>query len=420
METLRLDIDHALRAFRLALALEVGAETVALVGPSGAGKSSVLRIVAGLLRPERGVVTLGGETWLDRTAGVDLPPDRRRVGLVFQEYALFPHLDVRGNVAFGARDPGVVPELLERLRIVEPRAGEAERDLGRRAPAGRARAGARTRAGRAAPRRAPVGARHAHARAPCGRSCTSCSRLRPPDAARDARLRGCGDARRPRRRPRRGLDPPGRDRAAARRGARGRLRRELHRGEPASRRGAPRPERTDRGRPRRGRDGLDDRAGSGRVSLAVYPWEISLSRETPDDSAVNHIRAPVASVVALGNRVRVRVGPVTAEVTAASAGPARSARGGGRRRVLQGDGCAAPARRVASRRGARVSTLRSPSPSCPRSVARSTRRRRDPRSASRPSEARGRARPRSRRPTVSRRTESYAPSPRSTRGATRA
>jgi molybdopterin-binding protein len=59
--------------------------------------------------------------------------------------------------------------------------------------------------------------------------------------------------------------------------------------------------------------------GRGRVAVAVYPWEVSLSRETPHDSAVNHLRAPIASLVVLGNRVRVRVGPVTAEVTAASA-----------------------------------------------------------------------------------------------------
>ena len=97
METLQLDLDHGLRSFRLALTLTVGAETVALVGPSGAGKSSVLRAVAGLLRPERGSVTFGSNTWLDRERGIDLPPERRRVGLVFQEYALFPHLDVRGE-----------------------------------------------------------------------------------------------------------------------------------------------------------------------------------------------------------------------------------------------------------------------------------------------------------------------------------
>jgi molybdopterin-binding protein len=59
--------------------------------------------------------------------------------------------------------------------------------------------------------------------------------------------------------------------------------------------------------------------GSGRVNLAVYPWEVSLSRELAIDSAVNHVRAPISSVIPLGNRTRIRVGPIVAEVTGASA-----------------------------------------------------------------------------------------------------
>jgi molybdopterin-binding protein len=58
--------------------------------------------------------------------------------------------------------------------------------------------------------------------------------------------------------------------------------------------------------------------GEGRVALAVYPWEVSVAHEAPDDSAVNHVQAPIASLVPLGNRVRVRIGPLTAEVTARS------------------------------------------------------------------------------------------------------
>jgi ABC-type sulfate/molybdate transport systems ATPase subunit len=59
-------------------------------------------------------------------------------------------------------------------------------------------------------------------------------------------------------------------------------------------------------------------AGEGRVALAVYPWEVAIARSTPDDSAVNHLRAPIASIVPVGNRVRVAVGPLVAELTAAS------------------------------------------------------------------------------------------------------
>ncbi|MGZ8632968.1 MAG: ABC transporter ATP-binding protein [Solirubrobacteraceae bacterium] len=117
METLELDFAVALRSFELGLRLSVGAETVALVGPSGAGKTTVLRAIAGLRRPDRGRIALGERAWFDAAAKVDLPPERRSVGLVFQEYALFPHMSVRGNVAFGGAGEADVGALLERLRI---------------------------------------------------------------------------------------------------------------------------------------------------------------------------------------------------------------------------------------------------------------------------------------------------------------
>ena len=74
-------------------------ELLALVGPSGAGKTSMLRVLAGLMRPERGCVAVGGEVWCDTAQGVFLPPQRRNVGLVFQNYALMPHLSALDNVA---------------------------------------------------------------------------------------------------------------------------------------------------------------------------------------------------------------------------------------------------------------------------------------------------------------------------------
>ena len=79
MAILHADLSHPLRSFALELTLEVGAETLALAGPSGAGKSTVLRAIAGLVRPARGRVVLGGDTWLDTVQGVDVPPERRRV-----------------------------------------------------------------------------------------------------------------------------------------------------------------------------------------------------------------------------------------------------------------------------------------------------------------------------------------------------
>ena len=115
MAALTLDFTLPLRDFELSLALDV-ARTVALVGPSGAGKTSVLRSSPGSRGPRRGRVALDDETWLDIAHGVDLPPERRRVGLVFQEYALFPHLTVRRERRL-RRARTRVDELLERFRI---------------------------------------------------------------------------------------------------------------------------------------------------------------------------------------------------------------------------------------------------------------------------------------------------------------
>jgi molybdate transport system ATP-binding protein len=97
-----LRIELATARAGLSLALTVGAsECVALAGPSGAGKTTVLQTVAGLFWPERGVVACGPDLWLDTAARVFVAPERRRVGYVFQDYALFPHLSAWRNVAYG-------------------------------------------------------------------------------------------------------------------------------------------------------------------------------------------------------------------------------------------------------------------------------------------------------------------------------
>jgi molybdate transport system ATP-binding protein len=74
---------------------------VALFGPSGAGKTSILNMVAGLLRPDSGRIVVAGEILFDSAAGTDLPPQRRRVGYIFQDNRLFPHKRVRANLLYG-------------------------------------------------------------------------------------------------------------------------------------------------------------------------------------------------------------------------------------------------------------------------------------------------------------------------------
>jgi ABC-type sulfate/molybdate transport systems ATPase subunit len=112
-----------LREFELAVELAVApGERLALTGPSGAGKTTLLRIVAGLLQPAAGRVAIGEEVWLDTAAGREVPTERRRCGVVFQDYALFPTLSAWRNVAFGMngarRDRRRrVEELLDRFGI---------------------------------------------------------------------------------------------------------------------------------------------------------------------------------------------------------------------------------------------------------------------------------------------------------------
>jgi molybdate transport system ATP-binding protein len=94
-----------------------GTGVTVLVGPSGAGKTSVLHMIAGLLRPDRGHIRVGGTPLFDAAGGVDLPPERRRAGYVFQEPRLFPHLSVRANLLYGASGPDRLAEIAALLDI---------------------------------------------------------------------------------------------------------------------------------------------------------------------------------------------------------------------------------------------------------------------------------------------------------------
>lgn len=117
---------RALRHFELDVTFDVApGEVVAVVGPSGAGKTSILNCVAGLDSPDSGRICLGTHTVYDAATGVNVRPEAREVGYVFQDYALFPHLTVRRNVAYGLQARGRSPAecaprvdtLLELLRI---------------------------------------------------------------------------------------------------------------------------------------------------------------------------------------------------------------------------------------------------------------------------------------------------------------
>jgi molybdate transport system ATP-binding protein len=317
MDRLALDIAIALRALRIELTLEVGREVVALVGPSGAGKTTVLRAIAGLLRPDRGRISLGASVWLDTERRIDRPAEERAVGYVFQDYALFPHLSVRRNVAYGGVER--VDELLERFGIARlARARPAEISGGERQRVALARALARDPAVLLLDE--PLSALDAHTRNAVRAEVQELLReVRLPtllvthdfeDAAAladrigvmlDGRLLQMGTATELVREP---ADPfvasltgsvllPG----LARRGPDGLTEVELDDGTRV----------------------YSAEPGAGRVGVVVHPWEITLARTAPTDSARNHLPGAITSLVPDGDRVRVRVGLLTAEITAAAA-----------------------------------------------------------------------------------------------------
>ena len=124
---LRAELAHSVGAVDLEVRLEVPAgRCFALAGPSGAGKSTILRVLAGVARPNRGAISCGDDVWVDTGRGVCWPPERRRCGYVIQDYALFPHLSAWRNVAYGMRSNGPRGErraaalaLLDRLGLAE-------------------------------------------------------------------------------------------------------------------------------------------------------------------------------------------------------------------------------------------------------------------------------------------------------------
>jgi molybdate transport system ATP-binding protein len=100
---LSVDIRRRIGGRDIAAQFEAGAGVTALFGPSGAGKTSILDMIAGLARPDAGRIVRDGEVLFDAAAGIDVTPERRRIGYVFQDRRLFPHLRVRDNLRFADR-----------------------------------------------------------------------------------------------------------------------------------------------------------------------------------------------------------------------------------------------------------------------------------------------------------------------------
>jgi ABC-type sulfate/molybdate transport systems ATPase subunit len=316
VDILSVELTVPLRSYALELTLDVGQATVALVGPSGAGKSTVLRAIAGLAHPADGTIALGDEVWYSRERQIDLPPEDRPVGLVFQEYALFPHMTVRRNVSYGGKER--VDELLERLRIAElANAKPGGLSGGERQRVALARALAR------GPRvlllDEPLSALDAHTKATVRAELRELLReLELPtllvthdfeDAAVladrvgvivDGRLVQLDT-------PARLVASPANPFVAHLTGANlleGSARKfgdltEVVLGD--------------------GTTLYSTDAEEGPVGVVIYPWEITISRSTPADSSLNHVTGAVTSLVTVDNRVRAQVGQLTAETSTESA-----------------------------------------------------------------------------------------------------
>ncbi len=301
-----------LRAFRLELSLAVD-ETTALVGPSGAGKSTVLNAIAGLVKPDAGRIACDGETWFDAERGISVPPERRRVGLVFQDYALFPHLTVRQNIEYARRRPA--DEYLDRFQIAHlehSRPGSLSGGERQRVALARALA----RDPKVLLLDEPLAALDAHTKADVRAELQQLlAGLEIPtllvthdfeDAAAladqvgvivEGRLRQTGT-------PADLVAQPADPFVASFTGA------NLLHGERRVTGVGTTGLRLEDGTVVSTADDCD-----GAIVLAVYPWDVTISTTHPNDSAMNVIAGAITAITELGNRARVTVGPLTAEIT---------------------------------------------------------------------------------------------------------
>src|SRR5438876_2164371 len=144
---LRVDVTRQLGEFSIEASFSSEGRVTGLFGASGAGKTSLINMIAGLLRPDRGSIVIDGETLDDTAARVHVPAHRRRIGYVFQDARLFPHLDVRRNLDYGRRmnrladDPALwarVTDLLDIGRLLDRRPGQLSGGERQRVALGRA------------------------------------------------------------------------------------------------------------------------------------------------------------------------------------------------------------------------------------------------------------------------------------------
>jgi molybdate transport system ATP-binding protein len=116
---LRVDVSKQLGEFSIEASFASEGRVTGLFGASGAGKTSLINMIAGLLRPDRGIITLDGETLDETAAHIHVPMHRRRIGYVFQDARLFPHLDVRQNLDYGRRMNRLAEDPAARKRVID-------------------------------------------------------------------------------------------------------------------------------------------------------------------------------------------------------------------------------------------------------------------------------------------------------------
>ncbi len=328
MAVLRAELAHRVGGIELDVSLEVpDGRCLALAGPSGAGKTTVLRLLAGALRPDEGRISYGDEVWVDTRRRIWCPPERRRCGYVFQDYALFPHLSAWRNVAYGLRSVsgpdrratacGVLEQMGLSARVeakpVTLSGGERQRVALARALAPQPDVLLLDE---------PLSALDARSRAGAARTLTQSLQAQDipvvlvTHAFDEAALLGDEI----------GVIDGGR---IVQRGSASELAASPATAFVADFTGAvvltgtayPASDRLTAVDLDGGGVACSTDPGSGRVALSVYPWEITLGhvRAPVDESAQNRLAARVTSVTAIGNRVRVGLAagqPLVAEVTA--------------------------------------------------------------------------------------------------------